>query len=489
MDIPSDTGANHHSAKDPVTAGPTSGRTSGDVQLLRVLGLREGIAIHMGVIIGSGIFIVPATIAGHLQAMGPIMLVWVVAGLLTLFGALTLAELSSVLPQAGGPYIYLEHSFGRVWGFLFSWNDYFINKAGSAAALAVAFATYLGYFIPALNPAQPLIKATWTLLGHPVEFSLGWVQVVASSTIALVTYINYRGVQFGGWVMNIFTTAKVAALIGLIAAAVFCRQGSTSNFLPWWPAHWTSHTTAAFGLAMISALWAYDGWIDVTLNAGEFKNPQRDVPRSLLWGSLAVLGLYLAANLAFAYVIPLHDMPASPRIASEVAQVALGPVGASLVVWGIVCSTFGTTNGMLLVGPRSIYAAARDGAFTRAFGRVHPRHRSPFVAITVLGVWSAVLTFSGSYDQIAAYVVFGSWGFYALTAVSVIILRRKLPRVDRPYRAWGYPYATLLFVAIAAWFVLNTLVEDTRNALIGIALLLLSLPFYRYWTRISKTAP
>ena len=254
---------------------------------------------------------------------------------------------------------------------------------------------------------------------------MGWVQIVAIATIALVTWLNYRGVRFGGWVMNIFTTAKVAALLGLILAALFCGKGSTANFLPWWPDSWTRHTTAAFGLAMISALWAYDGWIDVTLNAGEFKNPQRDVPRALLWGSLAVLVLYLAANLAFAFVIPLRSMPGSSRIASDVAQVALGPVGASLVVLGIVCSTFGTTNGMLLVGPRSIYAAGRDRAFAGCFGKVHPKHRSPYVAIIVLGVWSALLTFSGTYDQIASYVVFGSWGFYALTAVSVIILRRN----------------------------------------------------------------
>ena len=459
-------------------------------ELLRTLGLREGIAIHMGVIVGSGIFIVPATIAGHLHAMGPILLVWIVAGLLTLFGALTLAELSSVLPQAGGPYVYLKHSFGRVWGFLFSWNDYFINKAGSAAALAVAFTTYLGYFIPALNPAQPFFKASGSLFGHPMEFSFGWVQIAAVATIAFVTFINCRGVKFGGWVMNIFTTAKVAALLGLILAVVFSGKGSTANYLPWWPEHGTGPTLAAFGLAMISALWAYDGWIDVTLNAGEFKNPQRDVPLSLLWGTLAIIGLYLAANLAFASVIPLQDMRTSTRIASDVARVVLGPFGTSLVVLGIICSTFGTTNGMLLVGPRSIYAAGADGVFAKSFGRVHPQHQSPYVAIIVLGVWSALLTFSGTYEQIASYVVFGSWGFYALTAISVIVLRRKLPNANRPYKAWGYPYATLLFVALAGWFVVNTLIEDTRNAVIGIVLLVVSLPFYYYWSkRRESTCP
>jgi len=237
---------------------------------------------------------------------------------------------------------------------------------------------------------------------------------------------------------------------------------------------------------MISALWAYDGWIDVTLTAGEFKNPQRNVPLSLLVGSLAVIVLYLSANLAFAYVIPIQSMSGSPRIAADVAKIVLGPIGASLVVIGIMCSTFGTTNGMLLGGPRSIYAAGAEGAFSKAFGKVHPQHRSPYVAIIVLGVWSALLTFSGTYDQIASYVVFGSWAFYAMTAASVIVLRRRMPNAERPYKAWGYPYATLLFVGIAAWFLYNTLIEDTRNAIIGIVLLVISLPFYYYWTRSPR---
>jgi APA family basic amino acid/polyamine antiporter len=452
-------------------------------QLLRVLGLREGIAIHMGVIIGSGIFLVPATIAGHLHAMGPIMLVWVVAGLLTLFGALTLAELSAVLPQAGGPYVYLSHSFGRLWGFLFSWNDFFINKAGSAAAIAVAFATYLGYFIPAVSLQNVFFTLKFAVVGYPVVFGFGWVQLIAMTTILVVMVINVRGVKFGGWVMNIFTSAKVLALVGLILAVFLSGKGSFHNYLPWWPERWGSDMYSAFGLAMISALWAYDGWIDVTLAAGEFRNPERTVPWSLLIGTLGVISLYLLANLAYAFVIPLDAMAGSSRIAGDVAQTVLGPVGASLIVVGIMCSTFGTTNGMLLGGPRSLYAAAVDGTVSKSFGKVHPRYHSPYIAIITMGIWGSLLTLSGTYDQITSYVVFGSWGFYALTALSVIVLRRKMPDAVRPYKAWGYPYATLLFVAVAGWFLYNTLIEDTRNAVIGIVLLLISLPFYFFWTR------
>jgi APA family basic amino acid/polyamine antiporter len=414
------------------------------------------------------------------------MLVWAIAGLLTLFGALSLAELSSVLPQAGGPYVYLRHSFGRLWAFLFSWNDFFINKAGSAAAIAMAFATYLGFFIPAISPGHVLYQQELSLLGYSFPFAIGWNQIVAMVAITIVTIVNVRGVRWGGWVMNVFTTAKVVALVGLVLAVALSSKGSVANFLPWWLDEWTAETTSAFGLAMISALWAYDGWIDVTLTAGEFKNPHRNVPRSLLIGTLLIIVLYVSANLAYAYVIPISQMPGSPRIAADVAQVVLGPIGASLIVAGIMCSTFGATNGMLLAGPRSIFAAGVDGTFAGSFGRVHSESRSPYVAITTLGIWGGILTLSGTYEQIISYVVFGSWTFYAMTAVSVIILRRRRPEAARPYRTWGYPYTTLLFVAIAIWFIINTLLEDTRNAIIGIFLLLMGLPFYFHWQRRGR---
>jgi APA family basic amino acid/polyamine antiporter len=456
-------------------------------QLVRALGLREGIAIQMGMIIGSGIFIVPATIAGRLQAMGPILLVWILGGLLVLFGALSLAELSSLLPEAGGSYIYLRHSFGRLWAFLFSWNHFFINTAGTVAAIAVAFATYLGYFIPALSPQHPILIYSFSIFGFPLEFAFGWVQIAAIITIALVTWINVLGVKFSGWVMNIFTAAKVAALVALIIAVCFSHKGTGSNFIPWWPSHWTKELTAAFGLCLVSALWAYDGWTTVTLAAGEFKNPRRNVPYSLLFGTLAVILLYISANLAYAYIIPPSSMSGSPRIAAEVARIVLGPFGASLIIAGILCSTFGTINGSVLGGPRCIYAAGADRTFSKKFGQVHPRFKTPSFAITTLGIWSGVLTLSGTYDQIISYVVFGSWGFYALAVLSVIVLRRKMPDAPRPYKAWGYPCATLVFVAVAGWFIYNTLVHDSRNAMIGIVLLLLSLPFYYYWTRKKRS--
>ena len=447
--------------------------------LVRALGLRDGIAIQMGMIIGSGIFLVPATIAGRLHALIPILLVWVFGGLLILFGALSLAELSSVLPQAGGPYVYLRHSFGRLWAYLFSWNHFFINTAGSVAAIAVAFATYLGYFFPAVSPENSFFIHRWSIFGRPAEFRIGWVQVVAMATIALVTLINVRGVKIGGKVMSFFTAAKVSALLGLIVAVAFSGKGSAGNLIPLWPDNWTRDLTAGLGLSMISVLWAYDGWITVTLTAGEMKNPQRNLPLSLAIGTLAVIFLYLCANLAYAYILPREVLAASPRVAADAASVAFGPLGASLIIAGILCSTFGTIHGCVLGGPRCLYAGGADGTFAPVFGRVHARFRTPAVAIVTLGFWGALLTLSGTYDQITSYVVFGSWVFYALTALSVVVLRRKMPDAPRPYRAWGYPVATLLFVAAAGWFVYNTLIQDPRNAIIGMALLLLALPFYR----------
>lgn len=454
--------------------------------LIRALNLKEGIAIHMGAIIGSGIFIVPATIAGRLHTMGPIMLVWILAGMLTLFGALSVAELSSIIPEAGGPYHFLKSGFGRIWGFMFSWNDYFINKGGSAAALAVAFVTYVGYFVPALSPEHaPLFSHTWVLFGHSFTFAIGWLQITAMGAIAVVTLVNILGVMFSGWVMNIFTSAKVIGLIVLILAAFLSAKGNTMNMRPWWPEQWTASMLPAFGLAMVSALWAYDGWIHVTLTAGEIKNPQRNVPLALLIGTIAIIALYLTANLAFAYIIPIDKMPGSPRIAADVARCVMGPFGAGLIVVAIMCSTFGTCNGEFLAGPRSLYAAGKDGAFAASFAKVHPKFHTPYVSIIVLSVWSMLLTLSGTFEQITAYVVFGSWWFYALTALSVIALRKKMPNAPRPFKAWGYPYLTLLFVIIAAWFLYNTIMTDGRNAVIGITLILISLPFYFFWTRPS----
>lgn len=455
-------------------------------QLVRALGLREGIAIQMGMIIGSGIFIVPATIAGHLPALGPILLVWIAGGLLILFGALTLAELSSVLPEAGGPYVYLRRGFGPAWAFMFSWNHYFINTAGSIAAIAVAFATYLGRLIPALSPQRTFLSWHWIWFGHPLEFGIGWIQIAAIGVIALDCVINVRGVRLGGWVMNFFTGAKVTALLALIVAAFLSAKGSTAHLLPLWPERWTGDLTAGFGLSMISVLWAYDGWITVTLTAGEIRNPRRNVPLSLVAGTLAVIALYVAANIAYVYIMPPRSMAGSPRIAADVAAVVLGPVGALLIVAGILCSTFGTIHGCILGGPRCIYAASADGSFSRSFARVHPRFHTPAFAIVTLCLWGGLLTLSGTYDQITSYVVFGSWAFYALTAISVIVLRRKLPDAARPYKAWGYPYTTLLFVAITCWFLGNTLWKDPRNAIIGIVLLLASLPFYFYWRQRAR---
>jgi len=470
----------------PLDTGAPVDEAMARPQLTRVLGLREGISIQMGMIIGSAIFIVPATIAGRLRATGPIMFVWIAGGLLVLFGALSLAELSSLLPETGGSYVYIKRSFGRVWAFMFSWNHFFINTAGTVAAISVAFATYLGYFLPALSPGRRLFASSLSIFGRPLEFSFGWVQIAAISTIALLTWVNVRGVKLSGWVMNVFTLAKVAALASLVLGAFLSHKGTASNLLPWWPKMGTGELTAGFGLCMISVLWAYDGWTTITLTAGEFRNPRRNIPLALLFGTVAVIVLYGAANLGYAYVLPLREMAGSPRVAADVARIVFGPAGASLITAGILCSMLGTLNGSILGAPRCLYAAAADGTFSRSFARVHPRFRTPATAIVALGVWGAILTVSGSYDQIISYVVFGSWGFYTLAALSVIVLRRKMPDSPRPYKALGYPYATLLFAGVAAWFLFNTLVHDTRNAAIGIFLLLLSLPAYFYWTRKAK---
>ena len=455
-------------------------------RLLRVLGLREGLAIHLSAIIGSGIFIVPATIAGNLHWSGLILLVWIAGGLFSLFGALTIAELSSLFPEAGGPYVYLRNTFGRVWVYMFSWNHFFINTAGSLAAIAVAFARYLGYFFPSIVPANPLLQQTISLLGYSIDLRIESTQLIAMVVIGAAMLVNVLGVRLGGWVTNIFTLAKVLALLTIIVSAFLLGSGNTQNFSAWWPEHWSGDLTAAFGLAMISVLWSYEGWTTVTQSAGEISDPERNVPRSILVGTMVVIVLYVAVNLAYLYVLPIEQMAVSQRVAADAASAVLGPVGTSLIIIGILCSTFGTINNSFLSDARAMYAAGADSSFAPGFGKVHARFGTPYVSVIALGIWSALLTLSGTYEQIVSYVIFGSWFFYGLTALSVIVLRKKMPRTPRPYRAWGYPFATLLFIIAAGWILYNTIAHDLRDAVIGIALLLLSLPFYFYWSKARR---
>jgi APA family basic amino acid/polyamine antiporter len=442
--------------------------------LLRALGPVATVAVFVGSVVGSGIFLVPNTIAGQLPGFLAIVLVWTVAGLLTWAGALSYAELGGMIPDAGGQYAYLREAYGRLPAFLFGWTEFLVVKAGSIAAVAVAFAMYAGYFVP--PDLQNAYHVTVRPLGIPIP-EIG-VKAAAIACILLLSAVNAIGVKAGGWVQNVFTFLKVGALAGLIIAVFAFAKPPEGVFRPLWPSAGSTDLFKAFGVAMVAALWAYDGWNNTTYMAAEVINPKRNVPLALAVGSAIVLALYLAANAAYAYALPLQTIASSRLVAADAATAFMGSVGGGIVSAVVLVSTFGTVNGMVLSGPRVTYAMARDGVFFGRMGNVHPRFRTPHVSILVQAAWACLLTLSGRYDQLFTYVIFAAWMFYGLTASAVFVLRRKRPDAARPVRTWGYPVVPAAFILVAAAFVLNTLVSDPRDSLMGLCIICLGLPVY-----------
>ncbi|MCI0514012.1 amino acid permease [candidate division KSB1 bacterium] len=453
---------------------------SKNIPLLRVLGLFGTVSILVGSVIGSGIFMVPKDIATQLPYFGLILAVWVVSGVLTLFGALTYAELGGLIPKVGGQYAYLREAYGKFPAFLFGWTEFLVVKAGSIAAVAVAFATYAGYFFP--PHLQAWYHQTYTLpLGIEFQIPEIGVKVTAILCIFILTVVNYLGVKIGSWVQNIFTSLKVSALLGLIVLVFIWGRPPQLTFTPFWPAHFTPDLLRMFGVAMVAALWAFDGWNNTTYVATEVLQPQRNIPRALFIGTGLVIVVYLAANLAYAYMLPIPQMAQSKLVAVDAVKPFLGSFGTMLISLAVLISTFGTVNGMILSGPRITYAMAQDKIFFEKMGEVHPRFRTPHISVLIQGVWSALLTLSGRFDQLFTYVIFAAWLFYAMTTSAVFVLRKKWPDAERPYKTLGYPWVPAAFILISLWFVYNTLVSDPRDALFGLGIVLLGAPVYCYW--------
>lgn len=432
--------------------------------LKRELGLLDATMINVGTMIASAIFIVPAVIAAAIPGSSLMILVWIVGGLISLLGALSVAELAASYPEAGGQYPYLREAYGPVWGFLYGWANLSIINTASIAAIAVVCARYLGFFVPLSEAA---------------------IRVIAVLSIAALTALNCRGVRVGATTQNILTLLKVAALAALIGAAFVLPGGSATNLQPAWPAGAPGDWVRPFGVAMVAVLWAYDGWIETTYVGGEIRNPGRNLPRSIILSTVIVILLYVLASMAYAYVLSPARMAGSALVASDAARVTLGAAGAGFVAAAIVVSTLGANNGIILTAARIPYAIARAGLFFRAQGRVHPRFATPVVALVTQGIIASVLALLGTYDQLFTFVVFAQFVFYALSAGAVIRLRRLAPALPRPYRTWGYPVTPLVFIAFAVWLVANTILETPVESAIGAGLILLGLPGYWYWKRTS----
>jgi APA family basic amino acid/polyamine antiporter len=448
-------------------------------ELARDLKVSHAAAIVVGTIIGSGIFLVPAEMMQAVGSAKSVYLAWVVGGLLSFFGALTYAELSAMKPQAGGEYVYMRDGYGPLGGFLYAWTCFLIAKPGSMATIATGLVRILGTFAPLAFLPRPIFV-------HP--FLLTWGQVLALAAVALISFINYIGVRRAGEFQLFFTLLKIAIILAIVAVGFAYAGGSFSNF--------ATHYAAARGgfggfmLALIAALWAYDGWNLVTTVAGEIRDPQRSLPIALIAGVATVAALYILVNAAVQYAMPAAAVAASPRPASEAMMRAMGAAGAAIVSAGMALSMIVTLNGSTMTGARVTFAAARDGYFFHALAEVHPRFRTPSTAIVVQGVLAGVLLlFAGSFQELFSLTLFAEWLFYMLVTSTVFVFRRRLPDAPRPYRVWCYPYVPALFIAASALLVCYSFAQNLRNSSAGAAVILAGIPvFYRFRRRNLERA-
>ena len=446
-------------------------------ELKRDLGLWAAVAIVIGTVIGSGLFRVPQTMVQNVGTAGWVMAVFVAGGILSLAGALSYAELAAAMPGAGGEYVYLTEAYGPVWGFLYGWTQMWVAKSGSIATLATAFFEYLANFLPGMERVFYTVPLPLGEHGAPLPLKYG--QLLAMALILFLAAVNYFGVKAGGNVQVVMTAVKIAAIAAIIGAGLLFRANAPQ--ISQKPL--VSFTAAGFFAALVAALWAYDGWNNVSMVASEVQRPQRNLPLALIGGTLAVIVLYLAANAAYFHVLSAADVAGHKRVAAVMMERVAGPWGASAVSIAVMISIFAALNGSILSGARVPYAMARDRLFFRSFAHVHPRFATPSVSILGLSLWSALLVLSGRYDQLYNYVIFASWLLYGMTTAAVVVLRYKRPDLPRPYRTLGYPVVPILFVAASLLLEFFTLRNSPREAIAGIVLIILGLPFYSYWRR------
>ena len=444
---------------------------NGQPQLPRVLGAAHATAIVVGTIIGSGIFLVPREMMQAAGSAGLVYLAWIAGGLLSLFGALTYAELGAARPQAGGEYAYLRDAYGPLAGFLNMWTWFAVAKPASIASVVIGITRVLGTF-PAL-----------AFLQHPIAdgVPLLWAQPVAIACAWFVTWLNYIGVRKAADFQLVFTWAKGLLVLLIVAFCLFGGHGDSANFHTVLPG--ATGGFNGFMVALLATLWAYDGWNDLNMAAGEVKNPQRSLPLAMVLGVLIVAALYMATNAAILYVLPPADMAASPRPAVEAMLRSAGPLGAGLVSGAMALSMLVTLNGTVLSGGRVPYAAARDGLFFRGMAAVHPRHHTPANALLVQGLLAtALLLFSARFQALFELAIFAEWLVYMLAASTVFAFRRRAGEPPSPYRMPGYPWVPALFVLAAGAVLVYTYASNLQHSLIGTALILAGVPVY-WWIR------
>jgi APA family basic amino acid/polyamine antiporter len=489
---------------------------------VRAIGLFDGTMIVVGSMIGSGIFIVAADISRQTGSAGGLLLTWILTGLLTISAALSYGELAALFPHAGGQYVYLREAYSPLWGFLYGWTLFLVIQTGTIAAVAVGFARYLGVIFPAISPQAWIIHPI--ALGSKYAISLSVQQLVGILMILFITFLNTLGVRLGKLIQNIFTSAKTLSLMGLILLGIFVGKNAgaiTENFSHLWVLHnpqtlepganflkrFVPTISAssggfgllvAFGVAQVGSLFSADAWNNIGFTAAEVKNPKRDVALSMALGTTIVITLYCLANLAYLFTLPLVQIQTVPddRVASAALNAIFGPIGAAIMAVAIIISTFGCNNGLILAGARVSYAMARDGLFFRSTGRLNKKG-VPGSALLYQGIWVTILilmrtrhvdaagevTYGNLYNDLLAYVVFSVLIFYVLTIAGIFVLRVKRPEAERPYRALGYPFLPLLYIAAAALIMFVLLLYRTQTAWPGLVIVFLGAPVYLLWSR------
>jgi APA family basic amino acid/polyamine antiporter len=490
-------------------------------ELVQGLGPISSTTLVMGSMIGSGIFLVSAEIAREVNSPALLIGAWLITGFMTIVGALSYGELAAMMPKAGGQYVYLRESLGPLWGFLYGWTLFLVIQTGTIAAVGVAFGKFLGHFFPSVAADRWLwhighvspIHIGPMVLGN-MDVGLNTQNLAGIVIVVLLTIINMYGLKTGAFVQNVFTIAKVSALLGLVLVGIFVGRNATAiaaNFTDFWrlhAPHSASGTLAGpfvgiltiLAVAQVGSLFSADAWNNVTFTAGEVKNPRRNLPLSLALGTGVVIALYIAVNFIYLTVLPLEGSKTgttimaqgiqyaaypNDRVGTAVMQQMFGGTGASLMAIAILLSTFGCCNGLILAGARVYYAMAKDGLFFKRVGTIHPRYKTPAFSLVVQGIWTCLLCLSGSYGQLLDYIIFAVLIFYVLTIGGLFVLRYKRPQAERPYRAVGYPVLPAIYIVMALFIDVVLLRYKPQYTWPGLIIVLLGIPVYLVWSRRS----
>ena len=502
--------------------------TQQDKELVKGLGLTSATMLVMGSMIGSGIFIVSAEIARETDSPALLIAAWMVTGFMTIVGALCYGELAAMMPRAGGQYVYLREALGPLWGFLYGWTLFLVIQTGTIAAVGVAFGKFLGVFFPAVSSSHWIVyfgKIPPTHLGPMVlgnmDVGISTQNLAAILMVIALSVINIFGVKTGALIQNVFTAAKVTALLGLVFLGLFVGRNAQALLANFHGNFWhnaglgTQHavqvgvggplvmvgTLTILAVAQVGSLFSADAWNNVTFTAGEVKNPSRNLPLSLALGTGVVIALYVGCNIIYLNVLPLNGDPhgatildrgikyaTEDRVATAVLTQMFGTMGGYMMAIAIMLSSFGCNNGLILAGARVYYAMAKDGLFFRSVAKLHSTHKTPAVSLMVQMVWTCILCVSGSYGQLLDYIIFAVLVFYILTIVGLFVLRYTRPNAERPYRAIGYPVLPAIYIVIALFIDVVLLRYKPQFTWPGLIIVLLGIPVYFLWSRRSREA-